>query len=98
MLAFTGQQLPECLDALRRGGRLAYPEGIEPSPRKRRGVKTVSYDAEAGPRQFERLERAITEARLKVPIPAAYPLAAAWKAHRRVESGHLVGKIVLRIR
>jgi NADPH:quinone reductase-like Zn-dependent oxidoreductase len=98
VLAFTGRKLPECLDALRRGGRFAYPEGVEPAPRKRRGVKTVSYNAEAGVREFERLGRAITEARLKVPIAAVYPLAAAWKAHRHVDTGHFVGKIVLRIR
>lgn len=98
VLAFTGDRLPQCLDALRRGGRLAYPHGVEPAPRKRRGVKMAAYDAEAGVREFQRLGRAITEARLQVPIAAVYPLAAAWKAHQRIASGHGIGKIVLRIR
>jgi hypothetical protein len=33
----AGDALERALDALRRDGRLAYPNGIEPEPRKRRG-------------------------------------------------------------
>ena len=46
--------LEQCLDTLRRGGRCAYPNGVKPEPRKRRGVEIVSYDAVDGVRQFER--------------------------------------------
>ncbi len=46
VLAFAGgPALTRCLDALRRGGRLAYPNGIEPTPRKRRGIRGVAFDA-----------------------------------------------------
>lgn len=92
-----GKELTRCLDALRRGGRLAYPNGIEPEPRKRRGLRIKSYDAVAGVREFQRLGRAVEAARLRVPIAAAYPLAGAAKAHRRLARGHVLGKIVLRI-
>ncbi|TMI02794.1 MAG: NADP-dependent oxidoreductase, partial [Betaproteobacteria bacterium] len=45
VLALTGgKTLTKCLDTLRRGGRLAYPNGIDPVPRKRRGIKTKPYD------------------------------------------------------
>jgi len=93
-----GKALERCLDHLRRGGRLAYPNGVEPEPRKRPGVKALAYDAVADPRRFVRLGRAVEEARLRVPIAAAYPLAEAAKAHRRIEQGHVLGRIVLRIR
>jgi NADPH:quinone reductase-like Zn-dependent oxidoreductase len=53
---------------------------------------------EAGSREFARLERAVAEVRLRVPIAAAYPLAQAAKAHARLERGHVLGRIVLRIR
>jgi NADPH:quinone reductase-like Zn-dependent oxidoreductase len=33
-----------------------------------------------------------------VPISAEYPLADAAAAHRRLEAGHLLGKLVLRVR
>jgi NADPH:quinone reductase-like Zn-dependent oxidoreductase len=36
--------------------------------------------------------------KLKVPIGAEFPLAQAAKAHQRIEAGHVLGKIVLRIR
>src|SRR5207237_1390388 len=56
VLAFVGgHELTGCLDALRRGGRVAYPNGIEPEPRKRRGLRIKAYDAEVGPRELERL-------------------------------------------
>jgi NADPH:quinone reductase-like Zn-dependent oxidoreductase len=40
----------------------------------------------------------VTEARLEVPIAAVYPLAVAARAHARLERGHVLGRIVLRIR
>ena len=98
VLAFAGRNLPACLDALKeRGGRLAYPNGVEPVPRKRRGVRTTSYDAKADARRFQALRRASEALRLRVPIGAAYRLADAAKAHRRVE-GHVLGKVVLIVR
>jgi NADPH:quinone reductase len=93
-----GSGLTRCLDALRRGGRLGYPNGIEPEPRKRRGIEIISYDAVAGVREFQRLGRAVEEAKLQVPIAGVYPLADAAGAHERLAAGHVLGKIVLRIR
>jgi NADPH:quinone reductase-like Zn-dependent oxidoreductase len=51
-----------------------------------------------GRREFARLDRAVAEAKLRVPIAAVYPLAQAAKAHARLEGGHILGRIVLRIR
>jgi NADPH:quinone reductase-like Zn-dependent oxidoreductase len=99
VLAFAGgKPLLRCLDALTRGGRLAYPNGVEPVPRKRRGVKTTAYDGTPGVREFERLNRAIEEAKLKVSITKTYSLARAGAAYHFVERGHVVGKVVIRIR
>lgn len=99
VLALTGgKPLSACLDALRKGGRLAYPNGVEPAPRKRRGVAMKSYNAVAGVREFEQLRRAVEAARLEVPIAASYPLARAADAHRRLNRGHVLGKVILRIR
>ena len=97
VLALVGKDLDRCLEALRRGGRVAYPNGIEPEPKKRQGIKIISYDAAAGTREFERLTRAVEATRLQVPIVAAYPLAQAAKAHERLAAGHILGKVVLRV-
>jgi NADPH:quinone reductase-like Zn-dependent oxidoreductase len=93
-----GDALEDVLGAVRRGGRLAYPNGVEPVPAKRRGVKFIAYDGISGIREFERLGRAVTAARLKVPIAERFPLADAAKAHEHLAEGHVLGKTVLRIR
>ena len=99
VLAFAGgPQLTQCLDALRRGGRVAYPNGVEPAPRKRRGIDVVSYDAVAGVSEFRRLNQAIEKAALRIPIAAGYRLEQAAKAHQHIAKGHVLGKIVLRVR
>lgn len=100
VLAFAGgDSLERCMDALRPGGRVAYPFGVNPEPKAR--VETgmiIEYNAVPGPKEFERLNAAIVAAKLKVPIAAEYPLAEAARAQERVEKGHVLGKVVLRIR
>jgi NADPH2:quinone reductase len=99
VLAFAGgKPLTQLLGAVRRGGRVAFPNGVEPAPRKRRGLSVQSYDAISGAREFERLGRAIEAARLEVPIAASYALDQTARAHERLAKGHVLGKIVLRIR
>jgi NADPH:quinone reductase-like Zn-dependent oxidoreductase len=93
-----GDALERCLDALRRSGRCAYPNGVEPEPKKRHGIDIISYDAISGVHQFQRLSRAVEEAQLEVPIAASYMLEAAAKAHERLATGHVLGKIVLQMR
>jgi NADPH2:quinone reductase len=92
-----GDALERCLDALLANGRFAYPNGVGPEPKKRRGIKTIPYDAIAGKGEFEHLGRAVEAANLKVPIAGEYALDDAAKAHERLAAGHVLGKIVLRI-
>lgn len=93
-----GDELEHAIDTLRPGGRLAYPNGIEPEPKKRPGMKFIPYDGVAGVHEFRRLNIAVEAAKLKVPIAEAFPLVKADKAHERLAEGHVLGKIVLRIR
>lgn len=100
VLALAGGDaaIAKCLDALREGGRLAYPSGVEPEPEQRPGIDITRYDAEAGVEEFARLNRAVESAAIQVVIAAAFPLDAAAQAHKRLAAGHVLGKIVLRIR
>ena len=98
VLAFAGgDELERCLDFVREDGRIAYPNGIEPEPKRRKHFRIRTYDAVAGPREFARLARAIDRARLRVPIAAQYPLRSAAAAHR-AQHRHVVGRVVLRVR
>ncbi len=92
-----GKTLTRCMDALRHGGRVAYPNGIEPVPRERAGISVVSYDAVANRHAFDRLGRVVDAAELEVVIAAKFPLDQAANAHERLARGHVLGKIVLQI-
>ena len=98
VLALTGgPPLTRLLDAVARGGRVAYPNGIEPAPRKRRGITLTSYDATPGVREIARLGRALVATRITVAIAASYPLEDAAAAHERLAEGHVLGKVVLAV-
>jgi NADPH:quinone reductase-like Zn-dependent oxidoreductase len=93
-----GDALELCIDALRPGGHVAFPYGVEPEPRARAGVPILRYNAIPGVQEFERLNSAITALKLAVPIEAQFPLAEAARAQERVEAGHIHGKIILQVR
>ena len=95
-----GDSLEHCIDALRHDnrGRVAYLYGTNPLPRPRYGIRMSLYSFIAGPDEFERLNKAVEVAKLQVPIAAEYPLADAAQAHKRLATGHLLGKIVVRVR
>jgi NADPH:quinone reductase-like Zn-dependent oxidoreductase len=92
-----GDTLERLIDTLRERGRVAWPNGVEPEPRRRPGIELLSYDGTPGVREFDRLGRTVMAARLKVHIGAEFALADAAQAHRRLEKGHLLGKMVLRV-
>ena len=97
VLAFAGgRELQRCIDTLKKGGHVVYPNGIEPEPRKRKNIRIKSYNAEATPEKFAALNRAIVASKLKVPIAKSFPLERAANAHRLVERGHLLGRIIFR--
>ncbi|HVN46588.1 MAG TPA: NADP-dependent oxidoreductase [Steroidobacteraceae bacterium] len=99
VLAFAGgESLQRCVAALKPGGRVAYPWGVTPEPKLTVDVRSSTvYNAIAGPEEFERLNQAIVAAKLRVTVAAEYPLAEAAAAHERLEAGHVLGKVVLRI-
>jgi NADPH:quinone reductase-like Zn-dependent oxidoreductase len=93
-----GEGLDRLGELVRSGGRLSYPNGVEPKPQARREVRVLHYDAVANPRKFAELERAVEEGGIRVPIAQAYPLAEAAEAHARVERGRVLGRVALKIR
>ena len=96
-----GDGLKRCMEALRSGGRLAYPTGIAAVPEARPGITITPYDAIFEPQseqmlQFNRTVEAIKD--FRIPIPETFALADAAKAHERLAAGGVLGKIALKIR
>ena len=99
ILALAGSKvLDSAVKLLKRGGRVAYPNGVEPAPRKRAGVRSIAYDAQSNPTSLAQLDRAVEATKLVVPLAAEYPLGQASKAHAREERGHVLGRIALTMR
>jgi NADPH:quinone reductase-like Zn-dependent oxidoreductase len=99
ILAFaSGDVLEQCVDQLLDNGRLVHPNGVTPEIKKRENLRPISYDALVGPDEMDRLSRAITAAKLRVVIADSFPLEEAAKAHERLEKGHILGRIAIKIR
>src|ERR1700732_93973 len=47
-----GGTLERCIDALRPGGHVAFPEGVEPEPKARAGVAIIRYNAIPGAQEM----------------------------------------------
>ncbi len=91
-----GEGLDAALGAMRKGGRVAHPNGVEPAPRAPEGVTLLAYDGEPSPDAFERLNRLIAAGPFHVELGRVYPLDDAARAHRELGKHHL-GKVALRM-
>jgi len=94
----NGDSVLRCLDALRQGGRLAYPNGVAPTLKKGTVCESLHMTRKLAFREFEKLNRTVRKANLQVPIAAEFNLDLAAEAHRRIDQGHVLGKIVLLVR
>jgi NADPH:quinone reductase len=56
-----------------------------------------AYDAVASPRELDKLSRHLAGAKIRVPIAASYPLGKAAQAHRRLEGGGVLGRMIVRV-
>jgi NADPH:quinone reductase-like Zn-dependent oxidoreductase len=84
--------------------QLAFDLGVEPSRvdtivhldgAERFGVKTDGNMAGGSAAVLAELAALIAAGQLEVPIAATFPLSQVRDAYRRLETGHLLGKIVL---
>jgi NADPH2:quinone reductase len=91
-----GHTLDSALAAMRKGGLVAHPNGVEPVPSAPDGVTLLAYDGEPSPDAFERLNRLIAAGPFHVELGRVYPLDEAARAHRELGEHHL-GKLALRM-
>ena len=95
LLTAGGQAAEHALQAVRDGGRVAYPNGVEPEPKARPGVHVQSYDGTPDPQAIEKLNRLIESGPFEVHVARTFPLDQAPEAHRALEE-HYLGKLALR--
>lgn len=90
----NGAGLDTAIAAVRQGGRVAYPHGVQPEPQGRSGVEAVGYDGTPGRAVFDRLNALVESRPFHVHVSDRFALADAAQAHRVLEERHL-GRVVL---
>ena len=75
---------------------LAFPNGVEPEPQAL-GHRALAFDGEMPRKAFIDLNKAIGSRKISLQLEV-FSLERVADAHRRIEQGHVVGKVVLRIR
>ncbi|HXU03260.1 MAG TPA: NADP-dependent oxidoreductase [Polyangia bacterium] len=91
-----GPGLVAALRTVKQGGRVAYPNGVEPEPQVPDGIESHAYDGTPEVDAFNRLNRLIGSARFHVELGRVYRLEDAAVAHREIEEHH-IGKLALRV-
>jgi len=95
-LAFANSpRLAAALKMVKKGGMIAYPEGVEPLPKGSAEVAVQSFNGLPDPRAFERLNGLIAQGRFRVEVPRVYRLDEMPQAHRDVLKHH-IGKLVVK--
>ena len=91
-----GKGLEAALAQVKKGGRVAYPNGVEPEPKPPKGVTRRAYDGDSGAAALDHLDELISQGPFHVEVRFYRPEDAA-QAHRDLAKHHL-GKFALRMR
>lgn len=95
LLTAGGDAAEKALAALREGGRVAYPHGVDPEPQGRSGLSIEGYDGRPDPPLIDKINRLIEAGPFEVHVARTFPLEQAAEAHRALET-HYLGKLALR--
>jgi NADPH:quinone reductase len=96
LLTAGGPMAKRALQAIRQGGQVAYPNGIEDEPGEVPGLKVSGFDADPDAELFGRFTRWISSAPFTVHVARSFPLSRAADAHRALDE-HYLGKLVLQV-
>ena len=91
-----GDAADRALVAMREGGRVAYPNGVEPVPKVRSGVRLSNYDVAVDPKTIDKLNRLIEAGPFEAHVARTFRLDQAAAAHKALEE-HYLGKLALRL-
>ncbi len=97
LLTAGGDGAERSLLAVRDGGRVAYPNGIQPEPAGRPALSLQRYNGEPDSEILGRLNRLVEAGPFEVHVGRTFALEEAARAHEAVRRHHL-GKFVLRVR
>jgi NADPH:quinone reductase-like Zn-dependent oxidoreductase len=91
-----GHGWKDALELVARGRRVAWPNGVDPTPMAARSLRRLPYDAESSRSAFQRLDGLVARAPFHIHIAKTYTLEATAQALRDVQKHHL-GKLAIKI-
>ncbi len=94
LMTAGGQAADQALEALRDGGRVAYPTGVAPEPKARPGVTVARYDGFPDQQVIEKLNGLIESGPFEVCVARTFSLDQIAEAHQALNS-HFLGKLAL---
>lgn len=96
LLTAGGPVADQALTALKPGGRVAHPNGVEPAPKPPAGIKVQNYDGDVDGQIIPKLNKLIEAGPFHVEIAKTFPLEGVADAHKFLGQ-HYLGKLALRI-
>jgi NADPH2:quinone reductase len=96
LLTAGGEAAEKALRAVRDGGRVALPKGIQPEPNPRPGVRFSGYYGAPDSEIIGRLDRLIGTGPFEIHVAQTFPLDRAADAQRALDD-HYLGKLALRL-
>ena len=94
LLTAGGKAAAQAIATLRKGGRAAYPNGVEDVPQATDGVKVTSYNGLPDPQAFAKLNELIDGGPFEVHIARTFKLENAAEAQQALNT-HYLGKLAL---
>ena len=77
LLTAGGADAERALQAVGKGGRVAYPNGVQPTPTAPAGISAKAYNGEATPEMIKLLNQLIEKGPFKVHVARTFPLDQA---------------------
>lgn len=96
LITTTGDGLDVALGGLRDGGRMAWPNGVQPDPEVPEGVEGSSYDGRPDRDILDQLNQLMESGPFTVHVARTFSLTNATDAHRALDD-HYLGKLAFRI-
>jgi NADPH:quinone reductase-like Zn-dependent oxidoreductase len=96
LMTAGGEAADRALAAMREGGRVAHPNGVEPVPKVRPGVRLSNYNVVVDPKTIVRLNHLIEAGPFEAHVARTFSLDQAAAAHKALKE-HYVGKLALRL-
>lgn len=96
LLTAGGDTVDRALQAVRTGGRAAYPNGVQPTPNAPSGLELQNYNGAYDTELLESLNKLIEAGPFEVYISRTFTLDHVVEAHRALQT-HYLGRLALRL-